>query len=271
MIVTVLRNRASRSGRALANALGAGVAQVDSRRTCRGHRYVINWGVGAVPTAFTQRELTYSNTPNAVRTCANKLITLETLWQDNNAAYIEYATREGVGGIGLVQQWLEEDGKIVVRHSRTGHSGHGIEIVRRGTPIPNAPLYTRYFRKQAEYRLHVFYGRVILTQQKRRMNSERRPEETPNSELVRTHANGWCFTVNNLDCDTYTYRDRLNQLALSAANAVGANHCAVDILVNHERDNDAVVCEINSAPGIEAGSTLEAYTEAFRSKIEELS
>jgi len=159
-----------------------------------------------------------------------------------------------------LNRWMREDGKIVVRHTVTGHSGAGLEIVRRGQPIPVAPLYTRYFRKHAEYRVHVCYGNVILIQQKRKENG------ADVDTLVRTRANGWVFTVQDLSCDTRNYRAELGVLALDAARAVGANHCAVDILVNHDSMNKVVV-EINSAPALEAESSLNAYVEAFRARM----
>ena len=151
----------------------------------------------------------------------------------------------------------------------TGHSGAGIQIVRMGDAIPDAPLYTRYYKKQAEYRVHVCYGNAILIQQKRKRNGG------VVDSLIRTHGNGWVFTVNDLSCDVRGYRQELINLALDGARAVGANHCAVDILVKHERgttegQQGMVVCEINSGPAVEASSTLNAYTEAFRTVIANL-
>lgn len=261
MIVTVLRNRASRSGRALADSLGVSPAYVNSQRRCRGTRYVINWGVSTAPEGLVQDTLIYSNFPAAVARCVDKFNTLLAL-VNFNIPCIDYSTESFDA-----TRWLEEDGKIVVRHITTGHSGEGIQIVRKGQEIPIAPLYTRYFTKQAEYRVHVFYGRVILIQQKRRMRSDRRAEGMDESHLIRTHGNGWAFTLDSLDCHQRGYTAQLEQLSLSAANAVGIEHGAVDVLVNHDKDNLAVVCEINSAPSLEGESTLNAYTEAFLAKI----
>lgn len=278
MITTVLRNRGSRSARLLAEALGVGLATVGSVRHTRQDRYVINWGVGIAPQRLSQRELTWSNTPEAVTGCSDKISTFHRL-SAAGVSHVEAAyARGGMADDGqfdelildTVSQWLEQDGKIVVRHTVTGHSGAGIQIVRRGEDIPEAPLYTRYYKKQAEYRVHMFYGQPILIQQKRKQNGG------VEDSLIRTRGNGWIFTVNNLSCDERGYRDELLQLAAAAgAGAVGANHCAVDILVKHNRDTDTgqqgmAIVEINSAPALEANSTLNAYVQAFRSKIAEL-
>ncbi len=271
-IANVLRNPGSQGARRLAEALQEALAhpvrliQHGSHGSTRSKRVVVNWGVSAFPAHFRQRELAVSNTPEAVANCQDKRLTLACL-KNANVPSIEWTD----GAAAAAARWLEEDGKIVVRHSTTGHSGAGIAIVRRGGAIPAAPLYTRYFRKHAEYRVHVAFGSVILIQQKRKRNGVEHNEE---QALIRTHGNGWVFATQNLSCDERNYRDNITVLALAAANAIGANHCAVDILTNHEvgRNHDrntSVVCEINSAPGIEAGSTKEAYTNAFAAWIKE--
>lgn len=271
MLVTILSNRGSRSAAnlnaSLRNALPdvrIGRASPDSSRRCNTRRIVLNLGVGTAPVEFRQRELIYSNTPTSVRNCANKILTFDML-NANGVPRLEYATGHM---LELPPQWLEQDGKIVVRNTTTGHSGAGIQIVRRGTPIPEAPLYTRYFRKDAEYRVHVAFGEVILIQQKRKRDGVQQEGE---QALIRTHANGWVFTVNDLSCDVRGYTEQLKALALSAANAVGAGHCAVDILARHAAPESdlmqMVVCEINSCPALEANTTLSAYTQAFAAYI----
>ena len=285
-MITVLGHRGSRSRDALARALGVGKASVDSVRRCRGNRFVINWGSSQVPLNFRQRQLTYSNAPQAVSIIADKILTLTALSTENIPALEYMGARETArltdGFRDIAEHWLEQDGKIVARHILNGHSGAGIEIVRRGNPIPDAPLYTRYFRKDAEYRVHMFYGEPILIQQKRRMREDRRDaaNEDNESHLIRNHHNGWAFTTNNLDCDSRNYRARLCEVANLACVAVGANHGAVDLLVRHNsvdmprdlvdtdyRDHDIRVCEINSAPSLDATSTLNAWANAFRSKF----
>lgn len=264
-VVTVLSRPGSVSAANLTRALqgrdiNASRATSDSVRRTRGDRVIINLGVSTAPTRFEQRSITYSNIPHAVVNCADKIRTLAALMNAivPSLSYVHFQDREQ--SLLYLDDWLREDGKIVVRHTVTGHSGQGIQIVRRGEAIPDAPLYTRYFRKDAEYRVHVAFGNVILIQQKRRENGR---EQQDNEHLIRTHANGWVFTVNDLACDSRNYRTSLCDLALRGATAVGANHCAVDVLVRHSNPYDLRIVEINSAAAIRANSTLEAYTEAF--------
>lgn len=262
MRVTIVTNGASNSARNLQEALRE--ADVEASRAyrtaalrCRGDRYVINLGVSEPLRNFQQRNLFISNTAEAVRNCQDKRLTFRKL-NEANVATLEWSENRRAPA-----QWLRNDGKVVVRATATGHSGSGISIVRTGGELPEAPLYTRYFRKHAEYRVHVAFGNVILVQQKRRRNGAQMED---NANLVRTHTNGWVFTTQRLSSVTRGYAEALNTLALSAATAVGAAHCAVDILVSHD-SGSMVVCEINSAPAMEAGSTLEAYTRAFAAEI----
>jgi len=259
MRVTIVTNGPSNSARNLQAALRlrggeASRARPTSRLSCRGTRYVINLGVSAA-LGFQQRRLLVSNSQEGVRNCQDKRLTFDALRRASVSSLEWGETQEGA-----VATWLERDGKVVVRHTATGHSGAGIQIVRKGEQIPVAPLYTRYFKKQAEYRVHVAFGNVILIQQKRKRNGVEQENE---QSLVRTHANGWVFSTQALSCNERGYRDNLCALGIAAANAIRAAHCAVDILVSHENGNNMVVCEINSAPALEANSTLAAYTDAF--------
>ena len=271
MIVTILRNRGSGGAARLRSSLSEalhvriGLATSDSHRRTRQSRYMINWGVSRPPRAITQRQLILSNSYEGVANCQDKRETFQKL-DESNIRTLDWCVPHEVARALPANEWLEEDGKVVVRHTTTGHGGHGIQIVRRGHAIPNAPLYTRYFRKSAEYRVHVAFNTVILIQQKRKRNGI---EQEGNAPLIRTHENGWVFTANDLACDERNYRDSLCNLAIAAANAVGINHGAIDILTKHTPAGESsVVCEINSAPGIEAGRTLEAYTAAFSEEIQ---
>lgn len=261
-MITVLRQKGhtNGSGAKLATVLGLRSTHNESVRTCRGTRYVINWGVSQAPTLWRQREIVYSNTPQAVNNCVNKARCLMLLTMAPVPCLD--ATTQGY----LAEEWLQNDGKVVVRTVLNGHSGQGIQIVREGGAIPPAPLYARYFKKDFEYRVHVAFGKVILIQQKKKGENYRDlNEDDPDRKLIRTYDNGWIFSVNDLDCDVRNYREHLEKLALDAAEALQINHGAVDILVKLKKNgnHDIRVCEVNSAPSLYGASTMRAYAAAF--------
>lgn len=264
MTVTILRNRGSRSARHIAEGLRAqgvrvGLACVDDTRRCRGSRYVINWGVTQTPRNFRQRTLTLSNAIEGVIKVRDKLLTFPEL-NRANVPTLEWTTQQA-----QAEAWLATDEKVFVRATTTGQAGAGITVVSTGQGVPRAPLYTRRFRKDTEYRVHVAFGEAIHIQQKRRRNGW---EGDQQEAMVRNHENGYVFTTQNLDCDRLAYRELLTRLAVSACAAVGVSHAAVDILARHKRAGASlVVCELNSCPAADANSTREAYVRAFAAAI----
>lgn len=262
-IVLRQQGHSNGSGAALAHALGIRSSGPETPRRARFDRYVINYGVSA-PVNWTQRRLTMSNSNTAIANVVDKRLTLQLL-HANSIPCVEFA----VANAGSPDTWLREDGKIVIRNTVSGHSGAGIVIHREGA-IPRAPLYTRYFKKDVEYRVHIAFGNCILIQQKRLSHDAVRDDR--NNNLIRTNANGWVFSINDLDCDSRNYRAAIVTLATSAIQALGLAHGAVDILVKHKRARDPsmVVCEVNSAPALRNPSTLAAYRSAFQNELRRL-
>jgi len=269
--VVLLRQKGHKngSGAKLAEALGIRHYHKDSRpKRLPKPLFVINWGVSVYPAWIEFNNGFISNSYRGVATCVNKLRALISL------------TNEKIPSLEFTQDqakfldWVYKDGKAVARHSLTGHSGQGIEIWRPDLLEMHEPLcdlYTRYFKKDAEYRVHVAFGKVILIQQKKRKNGYNELNLTDDQKLIRTNGNGWVFAITDLKCDARGYSDQLKDLALKAADAVGIEHGAVDILVKHHRNQAPamVVCEINTAPALSNPSTLEAYVKAFEEYFSE--
>lgn len=139
-------------------------------------------------------------------------------------------------------------------------SGRGIvEFDVETTPNPPAaPLYTAYIPKKAEYRLHVFNGKIIDAQQKKK----KRDFDADNRDTrVRNLANGYVYTR-----DGIVLPDGIDGLAISAVAAVGYLYGAVDIIYNEKR-NQCYVLEVNSRPGL-MGTTLSKYVNALKEYFE---
>jgi hypothetical protein len=174
-------------------------------------------------------------------------------------------TKMKLGGINVPEfttdpagasQWAL-DGKIVVcRHTLNGHSGHGIELYRGQGDIPSAPLYTLYRPKREEYRVHVFRGKVIDVQQKRRRKDWSGDKKDTH---VRNLANGYIFARAGVELPGVA-RDA----SIATVTALGLDFGAVDIGVN--KHGVPTVYECNTAPGIE-GSTVGSYASAIREWI----
>jgi hypothetical protein len=146
--------------------------------------------------------------------------------------------------------------------SRTGfartlvNSTNGRGIVEfdisEGVRPPRAPLYTAYIPKKAEYRVHVFDGKVVDIQQKRK----KRGFEGEREAKIRNLRNGYVYCRDGINAPA-----GLDTLAVAAVRAVQYHYGAVDIIYNEKKDK-LYVLEVNSRPGL-MGTTLEKYSDAL--------
>lgn len=150
----------------------------------------------------------------------------------------------------VAKEWLAEGSTVVARKTLTGHEGSGIVIIEKGGQLIDAPLYTKYIFKTAEYRVHATSTEAFATHRK-----VRDPARTPTDWKVRSWKNGFIFQRNNIKPNAV--RDAL---AVSAVAALGLDFGAVDIV--EDKHGNFYVLEVNTAPGIE-GTTVPVYAQAL--------
>lgn len=225
---------------------------------------VINFGAGAIPIRGLPDTIIL-NSPHDVAKSANKLRTLELL----KAAGVETCrwTTDRKTAIG----WFGKDHKVLARTNLSSSGGRGIRVAARDEELFEAPLYTRYFPKTHEFRVHVVDGKAVdLTEKKLRHDLK---DKRGQSSVIRSHDNGWVHAHDDLSIsdnrDVATIRD----LGERAVRAVGLDFGCADILACLDsnvprRLTKSVVCEVNSAPGIENEVTKNAYVKALNKLIE---
>lgn len=221
--------------------------------------YIINFGASKLPIP-RRGDLRILNTPEAIAVSSNKLESFRKLSEANVPCVKWTVDKEKAG------KWIGRGYKVLARTNLSSSGGRGIRILGAGSDIPEAPLYTRYFPKTHEFRVHVVRGEVIDLVEKKLRDSLR--EERQDRTTIRNHYNGWVFAHDNLSVTEPADIAALNALGCAAIKAIGLDFGAVDILAildegTPRRLKNAVVCEVNSAPGIENTKTLEAYTRAF--------
>lgn len=124
--------------------------------------------------------------------------------------------------------------------------------------VENASQLTRAIRRKAdylqefidkdkEYRVHVFLNKVLIVQ-----------EKVGENKTVKNwnHSSGFVFEV----IPWSKIPKGLCEIAVKAIGVIGLHFGAVDII---QKDNDFYVLEINTAPGIDGGYTLERYNLMF--------
>jgi glutathione synthase/RimK-type ligase-like ATP-grasp enzyme len=145
--------------------------------------------------------------------------------------------------------WTAQRRIVLCRTSVAAQGGSGIHIARTPAEVIDAPLYVLYLKKEHEYRVHVFQGRVIDVTEKRRASGNE-------PALIRSYANGYVFARSNI-----AEPADLREQAIKAVRSLGLDFGAVDI-VQSLNDGLCYVLEVNTAPGLE-GTTLDRYVQAI--------
>jgi D-alanine-D-alanine ligase-like ATP-grasp enzyme len=235
----------SRSARALADALGGRVLRKrNSTYRQRPQDLIINWGASDSPFVGPR----VANHALAVNAASNKLTSLRMLEDAGIRVPPFWTRREDIPADAY---------PVVCRTILNGSGGRGIVITNDAAPLVNAPLYTKYIKKQDEYRIHCFRTpghppQVLSTQRKARRNGE----ENVNYQ-IRNLENGFVFVRDGV----HPPQDVITQ-ATSALEALSLAFGAVDVIWNNHLQQ-AFVLEVNTAPGLE-GQTVEDYANAFR-------
>lgn len=268
--------RSSSGARRLATALGSRRWRDDlPERYTRRRPYfrgnsspmVLNWGSTVHPRwledARFRLEPVFVNHADNVQKAINKL------------SFFQCAS--GVDGVPLpkwtdsrekARSWVEKGKPVICRKRLDGSSGQGIVLAKTVDELIEAPLYTRYYPKTHEFRVHVFNGKVIdFTQKRLRGGKDARSDS---NTLVRSLDNGWVHAHGNIDLDI-SERERVGNACIASISGLGLHFGAVDVLaiLNPPADvgtartlKSFVICEVNTGPGLENSVTIEAYKNA---------
>jgi len=278
----VYADRGSNSARTLADNLScrrwrAGMPDRYNRRPAYfkgyGEPIVCNWGTTSGPdwrsirAAMGRSEAKglILNPFDKVRVALNKIDTFKAL-DAAGVPCVKWTTDKE-----QVKKWLQSKKQhaVFVRKTVTGQGGAGITICTANAApnselrVPDAPLYTRNYPKTHEFRVHVAFGKVIDFVEKRAILTAQKVDR-----FVRNHANGWTF-AHQLSRLTGEDKTVLDKIATDAIKALGLHFGGVDLLAildtpeSGGRLKGAVVCEINTGPGLENTQTIAAYKQAF--------
>ena len=229
----------SKSARLLSRYLGIKRLKLrNSKFRGRGVDVIINWGTGK-GNVGNARQI---NKLEKVQLASNKLRTLEAL-QASGVPTPRFDTCKD--NLALLDT-------LVCRTTLHGHSGRGI-IVGTAEELPsNAPLYTQYINKVAEYRAIVVGNKVVDFKKKKR----KRDYDGDYGEHIWNHSSGYIFARND-----FVAPPTAGSIAIDAINALGLDFGAVDIIEDEE--GNLYVLEVNTAFGLE-GTTIELVGEAIK-------
>lgn len=216
------------------------------------NKTVINWGCGGERFPLELGLCRVLNHPANIKLMANKLEFFQTMEYSDNGPRIPEWTDDHF----VARDWNAAGSLVVARTVLNGHSAVGLVLIEPNTPpeaFTVAPLYTRYVKKKGEFRVHIVAGNVIDVQKKMKKHDF---DEAQRDTRIRNLANGYIFARENIDIP-----DDVLEQARRAMACSGLDFGAVDVIYN-ERENQAYVLEINTAPGL-CGTTLTKYAEAL--------
>lgn len=219
----------------------------------RDDHLVINWGNGSLPRWYEPNRK-WLNHPEYVSRAINK----KTAFQRFNAADIPCP--EWTVTPEVAQAWHREGHFVVGRQSTTSFGGRGIVLYDPKEPFDSLPpcrLYTKHLRHKDEYRVHVFRGKVIDFQKKKKRR------ETDVDYKIRSWDNGWVFCREGV-----TLPDEVADVAIDAVMALGLDFGGVDV-AHRVKEDVGYVLEVNTAPGIE-GTTLLSYQWAIEDALQSM-
>lgn len=203
-----------------------------------GRRY-LNWGCQELPDGDI------INKAHSVRMASNKTQAFAVM-VTAGVPCVDYTV-----DIDVARQWLGAGETVIARALVQASGGRGITVVEQGMDMPHVPLYTKYFKKAAEYRVHVFNGEVIKVQQKlKKLGVEY-------DSKIRNHDNGYVFASGF----TIPPDPSVLEISIRAVQALGLDFGAVDIGWNQKK-REARVFEVNTAPGL-TPSTASLYADAI--------
>lgn len=244
----------SKSARALANQLNALCVRENGNYVPKLNHVVVNWGNSRQPKWYKNALFRWLNPLRFVEIAQDKLATF-TAFTNHDVRCVEWTT-----GASQAAAWLKKGSAVIQRNLLNSHSGKGAVFIGydedTSTPIgvlSQAPLYTRYKKKAAEFRVHVFDGEVIDVQEKRKIKDFHGEA----NQYIRSHHNGWVYCREDIKEPS-----DLRSLAKQAVNSLGLDFGAADIIYNKHEDM-CFALEVNTAPGLE-GETINSYARAIQ-------
>lgn len=258
----------SRSAKRLKTAINAAmdrkVCWVLQRPPRSPRSLVINWGGQSL--GYPEGQRWVINPPSLCQIMSDKVKFFEKVGHDKD--FLAWTTDRSTAS-----EWGTQGEKVFVRHLTRGSGGRGIDVwtASGGATIPTAPLYTRHQKKTHEYRIHL--ARSLRSDQFEPILVQRkvwRPELNgePKSWDVRSHDNGFIFQSYPEDKVPALPKEifRVSKSAMEKYFS-DMHFAALDILYHHP-SRTAVICEGNTAPGLE-NHTVDVYAKYFLSLEED--
>lgn len=237
----------SKSAKALGSAMNIKRVKPDGAFRNNYRHKIINWGNSTTPRFPVTAGII--NQPAAVTKAVNKLKTLQVL-RDAEVPTLTFHTTAADALAASMS------GKVLFARTRlTSNSGKGIIVVQPDDEIPYAPLFTEFFNKTREYRVHATCDDVFDFQAKlKRRDTEVDP-------YVFNYDSGRVFCRGGIELPS-----AVAAASIAAVRALGLDFGAVDI--GEDAGGNVAVFEVNCSPALE-GTTLDSYVTMLKGLLDD--
>lgn len=249
-------NENSEGAKNLSKALGRGrrIKHENSAFVGNASKTVINWGSRNLPPEVLKCRVL--NSVEALARNSNKLAFFTAVSAATDGPRVPaWTTSEEE-----VIKWIADKRLVVARRVLNGSSGEGIQFMSfdEKNSFVKAPLYTEYVKKKDEFRVHFVNGEIIDFQRKAlRTGMDARSVDW----RVRNLDGGFIFVRNDAEGKRIILPKDVVDQANKAIKVSGLDFGAIDLIFN-EKEGQAYVLEVNTAPGLQ-GETVESYATAF--------
>lgn len=245
-LVVLAYKPTSKGAKMVASTLGVAMLTLADRFNANDSTACLNWGRGDYP-EWRNEIVRFINPPEACMRAIDKLKAFSHM-KRGKAPCVPFTMDKDEA-----KEWVRAGHIVMCRTETQGFNGSGIVIARTVDQVVSAPLYTRYIKKDAEYRVHVMNGSCFYS------NIKRKKREVPEGAdpLVRSGSHGWYFE----------HMDRLpsqvvQDACVAAVEALGLDFGGVDV-VEEKGTGAAYVLEVNTAPEMGV-NTMAAYKKALK-------
>lgn len=253
-------NMTSKSSKALATILGCKrIKRTGSRYRNRTNECIINWGRTVPHDRVPENEPNLLNRFSAVAKASNKLSCFNALSAEEVSTLAFTTDRDAA------QEMLAASptNSIYCRHKLSGKGGAGIEVIKTGEQVPEAPLYTLGLTEWSEWRLHCGIDSqgattIILLQQK--VKRDTGGQDVGQGSDIRNHESDFIFKKRDL---VVPEEEQLHSVGGAALRALGLDFGAIDMAFTEE--GLWRIIEVNTAAGL-AGTSNEPYADFFNER-----
>lgn len=234
------------------------LARVIRRRGVKPTDFLLRWGTtknAELDSVFSRAGAKILNSASAIEANTNKLNSLVVFKSAGVPVPVFYKNKKDIRNFPVLgRKFNHKGGKDIIMIS-----GSIDPLKNDYSKIPDRHFYTEFIPSEAEYRVHVFAGKVIRITKKVFRGHDRFDKDISEKCVIRNDTYGWGHHALTDDELKLFSKDALD-VCVRAVKAIGLDFGAVDLLIGKGRP---YVLEVNSCPRLNSIG-MELYANSIK-------